>query len=301
MPGWLDSGPTLTAEQTRLVDVQLVGNYAVAPSWGDGHHTGYYTFDLLRDRCRAHVRARVPRPIVRPGVRMIVVTTPYLSGHRVVESKGMVFGLVVRSRGLSGNLMAGLRSLGGGEIHEYTSLLEDTRRQALDRLVSNATLVGANAVISMRFDSSEIAGYDERDRGLRDRGHRRAGRVGDDRRGVVAMGANLIRGVVARHADDRRRAGRDLDGRPGRGRRRLGAGHRTRAHRGRTARADALPIDPGRAVAGGARARRREPTDRPMEPRFRRTDQRFVDPTTHIPMVVWLNPKTGERRYRAEG
>ena len=54
---------------------------------------------------------------------MIVVTTPFLSGHRIVESKGMVFGLVVRSRGLGGNLMAGLRSLGGGEIHEYTSLL----------------------------------------------------------------------------------------------------------------------------------------------------------------------------------
>ncbi|HEV8280682.1 MAG TPA: heavy metal-binding domain-containing protein, partial [Candidatus Limnocylindrales bacterium] len=71
---------------------------------------------------------------------MIVVTTPYLSGFRIVESKGMVFGLVVRSRGLGGNLMAQLRSLGGGEIHEYTSLLEDTRRQALDRLVRNATV-----------------------------------------------------------------------------------------------------------------------------------------------------------------
>ena len=89
---------------------------------------------------------------------MIVVTTPYLSGHRIVESKGMVFGLVVRSRGLGGNLMAGLRSLGGGEIHEYTSLLEDTRRQALDRLVQNATLLGANAILSMRFDSSELSG-----------------------------------------------------------------------------------------------------------------------------------------------
>ena len=88
---------------------------------------------------------------------MIVVTTPYLPGHRIVDSKGMVFGLVVRSRGLGGNLMAGLRSLGGGEIHEYTSLLEDTRRQALDRLVQNATMTGANAVLSMRFDSSEIA------------------------------------------------------------------------------------------------------------------------------------------------
>lgn len=87
---------------------------------------------------------------------MIIVTTPYLPGHRIVESKGMVFGLVVRSRGLGGNLMASIRSLGGGEIHEYTSLLEDTRRQAIDRLVQNATLGGANAVISMRFDSSEI-------------------------------------------------------------------------------------------------------------------------------------------------
>jgi DUF971 family protein len=51
MPGWLDSRPTLTDEQTRLVDIALVGNYAVAPSWGDGHHTGYYTFAVLRDRC----------------------------------------------------------------------------------------------------------------------------------------------------------------------------------------------------------------------------------------------------------
>jgi uncharacterized protein YbjQ (UPF0145 family) len=89
---------------------------------------------------------------------VIVATAPFIAGHRVVETKGQTFGLVVRSRGFSGNLIAGLRSLGGGEIHEYTSLLEDTRRQALDRLVKNATLMGANAVISMRFDSSELAG-----------------------------------------------------------------------------------------------------------------------------------------------
>ena len=87
---------------------------------------------------------------------MIVVTTPYLTGFQVTEITGQVFGLVVRSRGFAGNLAAGLRSLVGGEIHEYTSLLEDTRRQALDRMVQNATLMGTNAVISMRFDSSEI-------------------------------------------------------------------------------------------------------------------------------------------------
>jgi uncharacterized protein YbjQ (UPF0145 family) len=89
---------------------------------------------------------------------VIVSTAPFIAGHRVAETKGQTFGLVVRSRGFSGNLIAGLRSLAGGEIHEYTELLEDTRRQALDRLVKNATLMGGNAVISMRFDSSELAG-----------------------------------------------------------------------------------------------------------------------------------------------
>ncbi len=88
---------------------------------------------------------------------MIVSTAPFIAGHRCTETKGQVFGLVVRSRGLAGNVAAGLRSLVGGEIHEYTQLLEDTRRQAIDRMVQNATLMGANAVISMRFDSSEMA------------------------------------------------------------------------------------------------------------------------------------------------
>ena len=113
---------------------------------------------------------------------MIVATTPFIAGHRVTETKGQCFGLVVRSRGFSGNLIAGLRSLGGGEIKEYTSLLEDTRRQALDRLVKNATLMGGNAVISMRFDSSELAGHDVRDRRLRhgrNRGARRRGLPAD--------------------------------------------------------------------------------------------------------------------------
>jgi DUF971 family protein len=51
LPGWLDTGPTLSPEQTRLVDVALVGGYALAPTWGDGHHTGYYTYAMLRERC----------------------------------------------------------------------------------------------------------------------------------------------------------------------------------------------------------------------------------------------------------
>jgi len=88
---------------------------------------------------------------------VIVATAPFIAGHRVIERKGQTFGLVVRSRGFSGNLIAGLRSLGGGEIHEYTQLVEDTRRQALDRMVQNATVMGANAIVMMRFDSGEIA------------------------------------------------------------------------------------------------------------------------------------------------
>lgn len=87
---------------------------------------------------------------------MLVTTTENIAGYRVLEVKGQVFGLVVRSRGLAGNLMAGLRSLFGGEIVEYTALLEEARRHALDRMVKNASMMGANAIVMMRYDSSEI-------------------------------------------------------------------------------------------------------------------------------------------------
>lgn len=87
---------------------------------------------------------------------MIVATTENLAGYKVKEVKGQAFGLVVRSRGLGGNVMASLRSLVGGEIHEYTVMLEDARKQAIDRLVKNADAMGANAIVMMRFDSSEM-------------------------------------------------------------------------------------------------------------------------------------------------
>jgi uncharacterized protein YbjQ (UPF0145 family) len=87
---------------------------------------------------------------------MIVTTTEGVAGFEVERALGQVFGLIVRSRGLAGNITAAFRSLGGGEIHEYTSMLEDSRRQALDRMVENATAMGANAVVMMRFDSSEL-------------------------------------------------------------------------------------------------------------------------------------------------
>jgi len=87
---------------------------------------------------------------------MLIVTTENVPGFRVKEAKGQVFGVVVRSRGLAGNFMAGLRSLVGGEITEYTELLEEARRHAVDRMVRNAHSMQANAIVMMRFDSAEI-------------------------------------------------------------------------------------------------------------------------------------------------
>jgi len=62
----------------------------------------------------------------------------------------------VRSRGLGGTIMASLRSIGGGEIVEFTELLEEARRHAIDRMVANAQAMGADAIVMMRFDSSEM-------------------------------------------------------------------------------------------------------------------------------------------------
>lgn len=87
---------------------------------------------------------------------MIVTTTENIPGKDVAEVLGQCFGVVVRSRGLGGNIVAGLRSIIGGEIREYTSLVEDTRRHAIDRLVANARLMGADAVVMMRFDSGSL-------------------------------------------------------------------------------------------------------------------------------------------------
>ncbi len=87
---------------------------------------------------------------------MLIVTTENIANYRVVQTLGECFGVVVRSRGLGGNIVAGLRSIVGGEIPEYTRLLEDARRHAIDRLAQNATAMGANAIVMMRFDSAEI-------------------------------------------------------------------------------------------------------------------------------------------------
>jgi uncharacterized protein YbjQ (UPF0145 family) len=87
---------------------------------------------------------------------MLVTTTENIVGYRVTKVYGQVFGVVVRSRGIAGNFMASLRTVVGGEIKEYSNMLEEARRHATDRMVKNATTMGANAVVMMRFDSSEM-------------------------------------------------------------------------------------------------------------------------------------------------
>lgn len=78
---------------------------------------------------------------------MIVATTEHLAGYEVTEVLGPVFG---------GDILASLKGLVGGEVRQYTQMIEDARRQALDRMVENAAAMGADAVVMMRFDSGEI-------------------------------------------------------------------------------------------------------------------------------------------------
>ena len=87
---------------------------------------------------------------------MMLLTSNHAPGYKVDKVLGMVYGITVRSRGLGGNLMAGLRSIGGGEINEYTEMAHQARQQALDRLADHAKSMGANAVISVMFDSTGI-------------------------------------------------------------------------------------------------------------------------------------------------
>lgn len=87
---------------------------------------------------------------------MIIVTTEKIANYKVTEVLGPVFGLTVRARGIGKDILASLKGIVGGEINQYTEMLEDARKQAIDRMVKNATAMGANAIIMMRFDSGEI-------------------------------------------------------------------------------------------------------------------------------------------------
>jgi len=89
---------------------------------------------------------------------MLIVTTNEIPGYRIDEILGSVWGLTVRSRNIVSQFGAGLKSIFGGELRGMTTVLIDSRNQALQRLVEEATARGANAILAMRFDTSEIGG-----------------------------------------------------------------------------------------------------------------------------------------------
>ncbi|HYY65424.1 MAG TPA: YbjQ family protein [Gaiellaceae bacterium] len=87
---------------------------------------------------------------------MLIATTNEIAGHDIEEVYGEVFGLTVRSRNAFSQLGAGLKSIVGGELRGMTKALVDSRQQVIDRMVEEAEAKGANAIVGMRFDTSEM-------------------------------------------------------------------------------------------------------------------------------------------------
>ncbi|MBS3140971.1 YbjQ family protein [Candidatus Woesearchaeota archaeon] len=85
-------------------------------------------------------------------------TTFQIEGYKIVKSLGVVRGIIVRSRSLIGNIGAGIQALFGGNITLYTSLCERARKDAFEMLIRHAEELGANAIIGIRYDATEIAG-----------------------------------------------------------------------------------------------------------------------------------------------
>jgi uncharacterized protein YbjQ (UPF0145 family) len=89
---------------------------------------------------------------------MLITTTNDLPGYEIEEVFGEVFGLTVRSRNVGSQIGAGLKSIMGGELRGMTKALIDSREQVMQRMVEEAEARGGNAVLAMRFDTSEMGG-----------------------------------------------------------------------------------------------------------------------------------------------
>ena len=87
---------------------------------------------------------------------MIVVTTPDVPGREVGEVLGMVRGNTIRARHLGRDIQAAFRNMAGGEVREYTKMLAEAREQAVDRMIEEASALGADAVIAVRFQTCEV-------------------------------------------------------------------------------------------------------------------------------------------------
>ena len=89
---------------------------------------------------------------------MIIVTSENIANKRIVKTLGLVRGNTVRARHIGKDIMAGLRNIVGGEIHEYAKLIAESREQSLDRMVEEAQELGANAIVTTRFTTSVMMG-----------------------------------------------------------------------------------------------------------------------------------------------
>ena len=87
----------------------------------------------------------------------MTTTTFALPGYRIVRNLGVVRGVTVRSRGIGGQIAASLRTIVGGRIIEYIELCEQTRAEAFDLMVQHAAQLGANAIVGIRYDATELA------------------------------------------------------------------------------------------------------------------------------------------------
>lgn len=87
---------------------------------------------------------------------LILATTNTISGYRVTEQKGLARGNTIRSRHIGNDIIAALKTLVGGEISEYTKMMAEAREQALDRMMADAIVLGANAVIGVRITTAMV-------------------------------------------------------------------------------------------------------------------------------------------------
>ena len=87
---------------------------------------------------------------------MLMTTQDIFEDYEIVETLGLVRGNTIRARHVGKDILAGLRTLIGGEITEYTKMLAESREQALDRMIANAERIGANGIVCVRFTTSAV-------------------------------------------------------------------------------------------------------------------------------------------------
>ena len=90
------------------------------------------------------------------GKKILTTTQDKFEDYNIIETLGLVRGNTIRARQVGKDIMAGLRTIVGGEITEYTKMLAESREQALDRMYSEAENLGANGIVCMRFTTSAV-------------------------------------------------------------------------------------------------------------------------------------------------